>query len=87
MRPMMQRPMMYGAHAALWHGIVVLLVVAVLVAGAIVIVRMLANRPAPPGVVPAPPAQDAPLRILEERFARGEIDEAEFRSRRDVLRS
>jgi putative membrane protein len=37
---------------------------------------------------PDAPAQRGPdsLRILEERFARGEIDEDEFRRRRDVLR-
>ncbi len=34
---------------------------------------------------PAPSATDA-HRILDERFARGEIDEDEYRRRRDVLR-
>jgi len=29
---------------------------------------------------------DDPQRMLEQRFARGEIDEEEFRRRRDVLR-
>jgi putative membrane protein len=39
---------------------------------------------------PAPPpgeAGDQALRILDERFARGEIDAEEYRSRRDLLRS
>jgi putative membrane protein len=33
---------------------------------------------------PAPSAD--PLRILDERFARGEIDDDDYRRRRDVLR-
>lgn len=60
----------------------VLLVLGMLVAGAIIITRMLVNRSQP-----SAPAATKPLQILEERFARGEIDEEEFRSRRDALRS
>ena len=33
-----------------------------------------------------PPAPDSAERILAERFARGEIDEQEYRQRLDVLR-
>lgn len=33
-----------------------------------------------------PPRPD-PLSILEERFARGEIDETEYRARADILRT
>lgn len=36
---------------------------------------------------PAEPGQRDPLAILDERFARGEIDEAEYRARADVLRA
>lgn len=32
-------------------------------------------------------ARREPLDILEERFARGEIDESEYRARADVLRA
>ena len=32
------------------------------------------------------PAHREPLDILDERFARGEIDETEYRARADVLR-
>lgn len=32
-----------------------------------------------------PPAEDQALRILDERFARGEVDEQEYRSRRELL--
>lgn len=35
-----------------------------------------------------PPAEDrTPARILEERFARGEIDETEYKERRELLTS
>lgn len=33
----------------------------------------------------APPARPSPQELLAERYARGEIDEEEFRRRRDVL--
>ena len=40
----------------------------------------------PPQLPPAPPAPiDPARRILDERFARGEISEEEYRHRRDVL--
>jgi uncharacterized membrane protein len=35
----------------------------------------------------APEAKSAAMEILEERFARGEIDKAEFEDRRQVLAS
>jgi putative membrane protein len=43
------------------------------------------HEPAGPAVT-APAKSDA-LRILDERFARGEIDVAEYNERRDILRS
>ncbi|HEV3188671.1 MAG TPA: SHOCT domain-containing protein [Acidimicrobiales bacterium] len=36
--------------------------------------------------VPSPPASDA-MKILSERFARGEIDAEEFTKRRELLQS
>jgi len=36
--------------------------------------------------VPSPPSSDA-IKILNERFARGEIDAEEFTKRRDLLQS
>ncbi len=61
-----------------------LLILGMLVAGAIIITRMLINRPQHQAQIPGSPR---PIQILEERFARGEMDEEEFRSKRDVLRS
>ena len=34
-----------------------------------------------------PPAEPDPMRILQERFARGEIDLAEYHARQDALRA
>lgn len=39
-----------------------------------------------PGAYPAYPAGSRAHQILDERFARGEIDEEEYRRRKDVLR-
>lgn len=73
-----------GGHFWLGH-LADLLFLALLVAGAVLIVRMIINRPQAHQAGPAIP--EKPLAILEERFARGEIDEEEFRTRRDALRS
>ena len=42
--------------------------------------------PGPAQAVPAPATGTAPEQILAERFARGEIDEGEYRARLAVLR-
>ena len=55
------------------------------ITGVVLLVRWLSTdrrAPAPP----VPPAQpDDPRRILAERFARGEIDEAEYQQRLKIL--
>jgi len=51
--------------------------------GLIWVVWYLVTHPAPRGEVPA--ASAAPERILDERFARGEIDVEEYRTRREAL--
>jgi putative membrane protein len=61
---------------------IVLLVAAV--AGAVVLVRWLGGANGSPRDHAASADRSA-LRILEERFARGEIDEEEFRRRREAL--
>jgi putative membrane protein len=47
----------------------------------VIIVALLRGRPATSG----PPAPRAALRVLEERYARGEIPREEFLERRAVL--
>jgi putative membrane protein len=69
-----------------------LAIVVLLIVGVVLIVRYLSQRyPAGsfrgPGALPPGGAQSGAMQILEERFARGEIDEDEFRSRKDALRS
>ncbi|MGH8948326.1 MAG: SHOCT domain-containing protein [Acidimicrobiia bacterium] len=67
--------MMGWAWALLW-----LLFLAVLVVGVVFLVRSLSDRGA------GRPGSSA-LQILEERFARGEIDGEEFEERRKALKS
>ena len=64
------------------------------VTGIVLLVRTLGRGPAhPQGPMPGAwpggpsgPAAPRPEDVLADRFARGEIDEAEYRSRLDVLR-
>jgi putative membrane protein len=64
-----------------WAGGIGMLVLMVLVLAALVsLVFVLARR------APQPPASaDTARRILDERFARGEIDQDEYERRRDAL--
>jgi putative membrane protein len=71
----------YGYHY--WMGpLTALVVVGLLVLGAVLIVRTISSRP-----TTSHGHRSGPLHILEERFARGEIDEDEFRRRREALRT
>lgn len=67
---------------SLFAMLLALLVTVVLVVGIVVLARTLGDGSAGPGRT----SSDA-LRILEERYARGEIDRDEFIQRRDDLRS
>lgn len=74
-----------GGYAMIFGPFFMILFLAVLVALAVVLVRWLGGPW--PGTYPphqSPPARTA-LDILKERFARGEIDKAEFEDRRRVL--
>jgi putative membrane protein len=79
-----------------WHdqwgwgvgGVFVMVVFMLLFWGAIIALVVWAVRQFRPPGPPPPPAHggDPAMRILEERFARGEIDADEFTRRRDILR-
>ncbi len=84
-----------GMGMAGWWGIGVGMVLfwGLVIVGIVLLVRWAGgwNRheqvPPPPGPPPAAPAPpDQAQRLLDERFARGEIDEDEYRRRREVLR-
>jgi len=91
------RPFMYHPYADrfFWVGAATRVVVLVLlVVGVVMLVRYLSHRylagghyhahgTLPPGTAQTGTA----VQILEERFARGEIDEDEFRRRKEALRS
>lgn len=65
-----------GGAVVLW-----LLFVAVLVVGLVLLMRALPER------ISGGESGSSALRILEERFARGEIDRDEFEERLRILRS
>ena len=83
----------YGPHMMGWGGgwygmifgpLFMILVLAVVIALAVLLVRWFGGLA--PGPASSPPPQGrAPLDILKERFARGEIDQEEYESRRRVL--
>jgi putative membrane protein len=78
----------YG-HGHMWGGgagwifgpVMMILFVALIAAVVILVVRWLGGTSGGPGTRPK-----AALDILEERFARGEIDKDEFEARRQALR-
>ena len=82
--------MMYGYDSGMggWGFVlmaaVVLLIAGLVAAGTLVLIRnaATARRPASDAM-----RQTEAERILEQRFAAGEVDQDEFRSRMDVLRS
>jgi putative membrane protein len=81
--------MHYGWHDG-WGGMIFGPIVMILFVAAIVVLVVIALRWLGGGAGPAGPghrhAGRSPLDILEERFARGEIDKEEFEERRRILR-
>lgn len=76
----------YDGGGMWWGGWILMLVFWLVVIGAIVLLIRTLTRPGPPRrEEPGAPARPSPTDILDERFARGEIDEREYRSRRAVL--
>jgi putative membrane protein len=82
-------PPYYGPH--MWGGgwwmllgpLTMILFLAAIVALVVLLVRWLVR--ARPGGSGVQPAAKTPLQILQERFARGEIDKEEFEERRRTL--
>ncbi len=70
-----------------WGGVVLMGLVLVLLVGlAVGLVVWLVTRPTSALPTALPPAAGSTARaILDERFARGEIDEDEYRRRRGIL--
>ena len=68
-------------------GIGSLLILALLVLGGIYLWRALEGRRGHPHQGPdsSPPQEDSALRLLRERYARGEIDKEEFDRRKEGL--
>jgi putative membrane protein len=81
----------YGPHMMWWGGgwlfgpLFMILVLAVVIALVVLLVRWLGGGTWHGPASSPPPQGRAPLDILKERFARGEIDQAEYESRRRVL--
>lgn len=77
----------YGYHPMMgWGGwflgpLMMLVIIAALVGAALVVARVLGWHPASGSGAP----EDRSLVILRERFARGEIEQAEFEARRKAL--
>lgn len=77
--------MMDGGSMMGWMWIWPVLIVAGLILVGFVVVRLVqGGSPSTPAA--SDPTSSPARRILDERFARGEIDEDEYRRRRDALR-
>ena len=75
-------------HPFIWLLVGIALVTLVVVGVVALVRRSSSSRTAPVAPVAlAPTASGSAEEVLAQRFARGEIDEAEFRARRDTLRS
>lgn len=85
----------YGWDGWGWGGWVLMVVVMALFWGAVVLGivalvrygRVRREPPPPPPPPPEPHRQPSALDVLDERFARGEIDADEYTRRRDLLRA
>jgi putative membrane protein len=74
-----------GGWGYLLMTVTTLLFLALVIIGVVALVRYLARADRQP-VRPATPAGPSPDGLLAERYARGEIDEQEYRRRLEVLR-
>lgn len=72
----------YGWGGSWIGGLVILIFMALLLAGLVIVLVVLIRRPG----ISQSGQDDGALRILNERFARGEIDEKEYEQRRAILK-
>ena len=75
----------WGMGAWLMMSVITLVVLAVIVVGVVALSRRSNAAAQAPAAAPAVDGSAAVLRALDERFARSEIDEAEYTKRRDLL--
>lgn len=73
----------WGWGHMIFGSVMMLLFWGVIIVGIVLVVRWLSSGPSH-GTASAP-AKNRPLEILQERFARGEIDEAEYEKRKRLL--
>lgn len=73
----------WGMHGTGWFGELLMIITMILFWGGLITVAVLVLRRFGPQAT----NQDTASRILDERFARGEIDEDEYRRRQQALRS
>jgi len=79
--------MRYGDGGVGWGGWIAMVAMMVVFWGAIAwVIVTLIRRPSSGAPGPAERAPSPPLQILDERYARGEIDDEEYQRRRAVLR-
>jgi len=78
--------MRYGDGGIGWGGWLVMVAMMVVFWGAVAWVIVTLIRQNGSRSLPQASSGPDPLRLLEERFARGEIDDEEYKRRRDVLR-
>ena len=84
MRPLPTRAPTFVNNDLWWlHGLFSLLILIALIVGVVLVVRMYLRRPVPWGAHPPPrnPAMDE----LDLRYARGEVDRADYLQRRADL--
>ena len=75
----------WGGSGMIFGPLFMILGLAAVIVVAVLLVRCAGGPWRPAGPPHYPPALPSPLDILEERFARGEIDKSEFEERRRVL--
>jgi putative membrane protein len=76
----------YGWGGMIFGPIIMIVVIAAVIVLVVLLVRWLGGvGPGAHRMVSPPPQGTTPLQILEERFARGEIDKDEFEERRRIL--